>query len=521
MRTSILLEKMFETERWQALLDKSTEKGIDEVVIKQLCYPQARKELFDMIANDQYNVFPPHVARIPKDNGKYITTVYPDMKIGLTLDERKKRIEDAAKKLPTAEESGYHDLAGKLGVYEDTREWAVRKTGTTKTLDGVKEWEKYFGITEITKTVKGRTERVPEYREVYVNEARDRIVLALINDCLCELFADMVHPQCRSYQKGTGTQKMVKEISGKVDKLSKQQKVIGVKSDFSKYFDNVRIEVIDDVFDKVESKLGFSKGTEPVINLLRRYYHQDLYFDIDGTLKHHYQGLKQGCAVASWLANVVLYELDDYMTSHYDVYYRYSDDSIVLDKDTRDVVDVMNSIISKYGITLNPDKVDTLYADKWFKFLGFNLKNDQITLSGRRVKKFQKEIEARSIDRKKKNQKYTAKAAKNSIIHYLYEGEHCWATSCLGTVNVESDLDELNKFIMDCIRACDTGKLKVGGLGTTNNLPNKTILRGKGRNVSANKAKTGHIENYLSLKCMSNNLKICKPVFMASVKTMR
>ena len=423
---SKLLLMMFETERWQDLLDGATEKEIDLSVIRKLCYPEKRQALFEIIHKDMYNIFPPHIAKIPKDTPG-------------------------------------------------------------------------------------------EFREVYVNEARDRIVLTLINDCLCELFGDMVHPQCKSYQKGIGTQKVVKDISQEIVRLSKIKNQIGYKSDFSKYFDTVEIEVIDSVFDTIEKRLGFEKGTEPVINLLRRYYHQDVYFDEKGDARFKYQALKQGCAVASFLANVCLYELDDYMSRKYKIYYRYSDDVVVIDKDTTHAIDDMNAIIHKYGVKLNPKKVEPLYADKWFKFLGFNIKGDMITLSKTRVKKFQKEVENRSIKRKR----CTSKQARRAILRFLYEGEYNWATSCLGVINVESDIQELNKFIMDCIRACDTGKKKIGGLGSVNNLENKTILRGKGRNVTSNKEKIGRIENYLSVNCLSKNLKISKVVYEATVRNMK
>ena len=423
---SKLLQMMFEYDRWQALLDNATEKEIDLKTIKELCYPENRMKLFQLIYEDRYNVFPPHIALIPKDNPG-------------------------------------------------------------------------------------------EYREVYVNEARDRIVLTLINDCLCELFADMVHPQCKSYQKGIGTQKVVKEVSEEVVKLSKITNQIGYKSDFSKYFDTVNIEVIDSVFNSIEKQLGFEYGTEPVINLLRRYYHQDLYFDQKGNLCEKYQALKQGCAVASFLANVCLYELDDFMSRKYKIYYRYSDDVVVIDKNTNEMISDMNSIIAKYGVKLNPKKVEPLYADKWFKFLGFNIKGDMITLSKNRVKKFQEEVKSRSVNRKHCN----GEQAWRNIRRFLYEGEYCWATSCLTVINVESDLNELNKFILDCIHACETGKKKVGGLGSVNHLTDKTILRGKGRNVKANREKTSRIENYLSVQCLANNIKISRALFEATVRDMK
>lgn len=277
----ILLEKMFETERWQELLDRATEKEIDLTTIKKLCDPVERIKLYTVIAQDKYNIFPPHIARIPKDTPG-------------------------------------------------------------------------------------------EFREVYVNEPRDRIILTLINDCLSEIFSDMIHPQCKSYQKGIGTQRVVKNISDEIVRMNNKGK-LGYKIDFTKYFDSVKIEVIDGIFDEIENRLGFNKGTEPVVNLLRRYYHQNVYFDTEGNVCEKYQSLKQGCACAAFLSNVVMYKLDEYMSNKYKIYYRYCDDLVVIDDNTDDVIMEINNIINDYGVTLNPKKVEPLYADKWFKFLGFNI----------------------------------------------------------------------------------------------------------------------------------------------------
>lgn len=428
---SKLLKMMFETDRWNDLLHKAVEKEIDLKTIGELCYPQARKALFKAIYEDKYTIFPPKIAKIPKDNPG-------------------------------------------------------------------------------------------EFREVYVNTPIDRIVLTLINDCLCELFSSMIHLKCKSYQKGMGTQKVVKEVSNEITKmLEKGEQNIGWKADFSKYFDNVKIEAIDNVFNRIEEILGFERGTEPVINLLRRYYHQDFYFDSENILQNKYQGLKQGCAVASFLANVCLYELDEYMSHKYKIYYRYSDDFIVIDKDTNKVIEETNEIIKKYGVSLHPKKVERLHADKWFTFLGFKIKGNMITLSKTRLNKFQKEVEKRSINIKKRRKNYTGNQARKSIIRYLYEGEYNFATSCLKAINVEHDLNEMNKFIMDCIRACDTNKLKIGGLGSVNNLPDRTVLRGRGRNVTSNRLKTGYIEDYLSVNCLSKNIKMSKVLFEVTVRNMK
>lgn len=372
---------------------------------------------------------------------------------------------------------------------------------------------------------KGETEIVngevrQKYRTVYINEDRDRMVLTLINDCLCELFKEIIHPNCKSYQKGMGTQQVVKEISLKIPKI--QNFKIGYKSDFSKYFDSVKIEAIDDVFDELELRLGFEKGTEPVINLLRRYYHQDLYFDQDGNLKSKFQSLKQGCAVASFLANVILYELDEFMSNKYQIYYRYSDDTIVLDENTENAIEDMNSIIAKYGITLNPKKVEVLYQTEWFKFLGFSIKGNKISLSKNRIKNFQKEVEKRTIKSSNSYKKARAKLKK-----YLFEGDYCWANSCLGIINSDEDLRAMSYFIFDCLRLCKIRKGKhkmkscdVGGLGYEPH-NNGVVSRGKGKRVRTARDKTEkEFEDWISIKCLSDDMKIHKKVFEAVINNL-
>lgn len=432
-----LLERMFDHDVWEQMINKANEKGINLTVVKQLATPQVRVRLYEAIKNEKYDIAPPHIARIPKD--------------------------------------------------------------------------------------------VPgEFREVYVNEDVDRVVLTLINDCICDIFPELIHKQCKSYQKGIGCQEVVQTITKEISKLTKNKnhEFIGYKADLSKYFDSVKIEIIDDVFDTFERKLGFEVGTEPVITLLRKYYHNNLVFDVDGNLIEHYGSLKQGCAVAAALANIVLYDVDDTLSKMDIIYYRYSDDIVMIGKDADKAKEKLEIMLKDYGLKLNPKKVEPLYSDVWFKFLGFNIKGDMITLSKNRVKKFQKEIVSRTINKPN----ITFKQARENVINYLYRGEYCWATSCLGTINCKPDLDEMNKFIMDCLRAVKVretskrkGKIsisKIGGLGVVTDLPDKTILRGTGKNVTSNRNKTDKlIENYLSMGCLSNAMKMDKVIYEACVRS--
>ena len=309
----------------------------------------------------------------------------------------------------------------------------------------------------------------------------------------------MVHPSCKSYQKGTGCGKVVQEVSDKI--CAAIGEIIGWKSDLSKYFDSVPIQFIDWAFDKVEERYGHSA----LIDVLRKYYHSDFYFDPEGNLLQLYQSLKQGCAVASWLADVLLYHIDEQLSKLDGFYVRYSDDMLFIGSDSEKAMTILTDELAKMTMKLNPKKVEYLTHTKWFKFLGFSIKGEFISLSASRIKTFQREIEQRTI--KKKD--ITLTKAVNSVNSFLYKGngEFSWATQVLPICNVASDINELNKFVMDCLRAVQTGKKKIGGLGYVSTKADGCIQRGQGRNVKANRAKTDQeIPGYLTIGCMRNAL---------------
>lgn len=352
-----------------------------------------------------------------------------------------------------------------------------------------------------------------DMRIVYVNENVDRIFLSIVNNLFFEMFPEFVHPSCKSYQSGIGCGKIVQEVSKHMVKVKTVE--VGFKADLTKYFDTVPIRYIDEIFDRMEKKIGKSK----IIDVVRKYYHTDLCFDYNGELIEHYQSLKQGCAVASFLADAVLYQIDKVMSMLPGYYVRYSDDLLYVGSEWGAAFPTLKAMLSDMEMTLNPKKVEQVYKNRWVKFLGFSIRGDMITLSKSRVKSFQKEIEQRTI----KQRNITAKRALNQVNNYLYKGDgtYSWATSVLPIINVEKDIETLNTFVMDAIRACATNKKKIGGLGSVNDKEDYTILRGTGKNVTANRKKTEkEIEGYLSIGCMQNALLTRRAVYETLVRSM-
>ncbi len=352
-----------------------------------------------------------------------------------------------------------------------------------------------------------------EFRTVYVNENMDRIFLSIVNDMLLELCYMNIHENCRSYQKGIGCGKIVQNATRNMKNIN--QNDIGFKADLSKYFDSVPIQYIDHEFDLIEKQYGGSK----IIDILRKYYHSDLCFDTEGNLISQYQSLKQGCAIASYLADTVLYHIDQKLSSLGGYYVRYSDDILYIGKNYNKAMKILETELKKMNMDLNPKKVEYLQKDKWFKFLGFMIKGDMISISKSRVKDFQKEIERRTI----KQRDISKEKAINNVNKYLYKGDgkYSWATSVLPIINCQKDIDILNIFVMDCLRAVETKKRKVGGLGSVTDKEDYTILRGTGKNVTANRLKTEkEIQGYNTLRCMRNALLYSRSLYDTLIREM-
>lgn len=417
-----ILNMFFDFDRWVKAIEKGVFKDIRKSELIRLTDESTRMIMADAMINGKYEIFPPHTAQIPKENG--------------------------------------------------------------------------------------------EFRTVYVNEPADRVVLGIANDLLFDLMPEMLHKSCKSYQTGIGCGKIVKEVSNRLSQ-NNYNGIMGWKADLSKYFDSVPIQFIDRAFDQVEKKYGHSV----LIDMLRKYYHNDLYFDENNQLQSKYQSLKQGCAVASWLADVLLYDIDKELSVLDGYYVRYSDDMLFVGKDYKKAMTILQCRLDEMSMKLNPKKVEYLTKNQWFKFLGYSIKGDKISLSSTRIKTFQKEIESRTIDKPNRS----LQKAINSVNCYLYKGngEYSWATQILPVCNVKSDLNELNKFVLDCLRAVETGKRKIGGLGYVKNKSDGCIVRGTGKNVAANRSKTEpKIEGYLTIVCMQNAILTRRAVYNTLVASL-
>lgn len=318
-----------------------------------------------------------------------------------------------------------------------------------------------------------------EFRKVYVNMVQDRLVLTMINEVYCKLYGDMIHPKCVSYQKGIGVRNIVQQISRELVHGGK-----GYKIDISKYFDSVSREAMNEALQSV------STGS-PVDKILWDYYNDDIVIDENWQKVEKYKSLCQGCAPSAFFANIMLRDIDAVLSDICSVYYRYSDDILILGDRADEALKVLIGMLSQKGLKVNPKKVLPVAASNGFMFLGCRIKGKDISIGEKSVKEFTKKMkelcgtvavgEAGLRKRIRKINRYLYLDYMNNPTVFG------WAEYFFSIINKEEDIVELDKWVKDLLRSSVTRKDKIGGLGVD---LERGVLRGRGRNVNANKGKT-------------------------------
>lgn len=280
-------------------------------------------------------------------------------------------------------------------------------------------------------------------REVMINSDIDRLILAAIARIYSTNFSEDIHPHCVSYQQGLSVPKILHGLA-MTDKP-------GFKADLTKYFDSVPIELINRTIDRYD--------TGCFRDLLKTFYN-DHRIQKDGEYIPRYKSLAQGCAFSSFLANVVLRELDDVMSEHCSIYYRYSDDILIFDDEPDSALALLENQLSIYGLQLNPKKVIKIAPGTPYEFLGGKIENGTVDLAGKSIKAYKKKIKSYCRNKKTKDRN-SQKQAINAITKYVYgcgDSSFSWMEYFGKLCTTDKTIRELEYWTREQIRFIYTGK---------------------------------------------------------------
>lgn len=281
-------------------------------------------------------------------------------------------------------------------------------------------------------------------REVVILEDTDRVVMALLTEYAYAMFEKDIHPSCVSYRKGLSVPSILHDLMG--------NKYKGYKVDLQKYFDTVPYTIIEkcilDMF-----------GRSSIAQLLLDFYSDKRIYK-DGKLIDKARSLCQGCAFSSILANLVLRNIDEIMYKECAVYYRYSDDILILsDKDTgEEEFRLLTSELDKIGLSINISKLDII--DGEYTFLGGKIGTNYVHWSDRKRAKLKHRVKEICKSAKGKDFRTKQRNAIRRIQHMLLKKKDGYSYfEMLANLAID-DLDciWLSKYCKDAVRAIATGK---------------------------------------------------------------
>lgn len=395
-------------------------------------------------------------------------------------------------------------------------------------------------------------------RKYYKSRKVDSVILNAIYQVFYRKFSYLIHPLCCSYKKGESTRKVVNRVARDFSEMMFYR---GFKEDIVKFFDSVSLPVIDATTEYLDSLCpsAFRYLLDELFHDDRIIISEEALEDPDFVKNNKYEmfydnelkkevpmirkfcSLKQGCAMAAFYADIVLRDVDEFMSTQPVTYYRYSDDCIIVGKGTSasKAKYKMSQMLKEKGLRFNPDKSEKINENTWVTFLGFKIKKDQITISGDTLKNVTHKIKEETVCRSKQLRRALTenelRRAIDNIQYWLFVGtkdtEAGMGAYLYGAINDMHDLGLIDTYAKDCIRAAATNKCDIYGLvpirkehGIMAGGNDKKGVFHPGRNVGMNKLKTEGLPERLgwySLIHMYKKFHSGTDVYKAEVLRMR
>lgn len=214
-------------------------------------------------------------------------------------------------------------------------------------------------------------------RKIYILDDLDRCIMAVISSVYTDLYHEMIHPGCKSYQRGIS-------VPHTLHSLMREVSHGGYKVDLSKYFDSVSRSAINGMLCSMDTGSTIDK-------VLYEFYNTDEIIR-DGKICRHFKSLAQGCSFSALLANICLRDIDAAMTKMCSTYLRYSDDILILGESADDALKFLTESLSGFGLSLNPKKIQKIFPDDEFTFLGGRVCSRWVHVSEKSMIKQKKEI---------------------------------------------------------------------------------------------------------------------------------
>ncbi|MBN2893912.1 MAG: hypothetical protein JXL97_18735 [Bacteroidales bacterium] len=291
-------------------------------------------------------------------------------------------------------------------------------------------------------------------KTIYVFPPLDDFVLKAISKILTENFAHLVSDACHSFQQNKGAKTAFRSILK--DKSIDDK--FAFKTDISNYFNSIDITLfLESLPASIKQNRDIMWVLDKILNNNKALYKNKLIIEP--------KGLMAGSAIAPFLSNLYLHDIDDYFVSQKVTYARYSDDIIFFDDkySLQNYIVFLNKELTKKNLTINESKTNIFEPNTEWTFLGFSYSKGTIDIAKATQQKLKRKISrlSRRYNKLHVEKKLTDNQTLTMFINKLNRkmlgknfnnSDLCWSRWYFPLINTSNTLKVIDKFVQDKLR---------------------------------------------------------------------
>jgi retron-type reverse transcriptase len=295
-------------------------------------------------------------------------------------------------------------------------------------------------------------------RIIYSYNKIENYILKLITFLFNKKFDSRFSDYCYSFRKKYTVKSAVSVLSD-----SRIKDLYGYKLDISNYFNSINVTIM---LDKLKKFLYDDlKLFTCISNLLMN--NKVIY---NNEVIEEKKGIMAGVPIASFLANIFLYDLDEYFKKNNVIYIRYSDDIIFFSEQVmlKKYILYINEYLNSNDLFVNPQKIDYILPGSKYEFLGFSYYNGIIDISNISKMKIKRKIRRKAkklrrwMIRKNVSYEKTAKVMIRIFNRKFYlttnTRELTWSLWYFPIINTSKSLHEIDLYFQQYLRYIYSGK---------------------------------------------------------------
>lgn len=313
---------------------------------------------------------------------------------------------------------------------------------------------------------------VAKKRVVYCFPTDFNILLKMIAYQLLS-YDSMFEDNCYAFRRSYGVKNAIRRLRG-VKELTKKY---CLKVDITNYFNSINVPMLLKQMEFLQER------DENLFFFFKRLLSQDQAICAETgseVIVCEKRGAMAGTPISPFLANVYLRDVDLLFAERNVLYFRYSDDILIL-ADSMEELEALKVIlycqIDEHSLALNPAKVHISRPGEGFEFLGFRFNGNDVELSDSTVQKIKAKIKRKShaLRRWQLKKNLPADRAAKGFIKAMnrkfYDDgsgtEFSWSRWFFPCITSDRRLKEVDAYWQQYIRFCVTGRHYKGNYRVT------------------------------------------------------